>query len=261
MSHNHLYIDCPKCKSTLQYHTDAPQWIRCPSCQYVTNPTVPQQIPCVSCHTLLTFPPHSLYIRCPKCFVTSVIRDHEYRNQLISHHGPKYDCFPKFVPFTPLTITPSLNGGGGDGEDGGQEEKDLASPDIVEKDIIYSLCKQRQSNVNQLLSKYASAMNSNRMYKFFNEHETMNTESDIAKDDNEIVNHKNSDQTRRIVTGYQCFVNEHKAELSKHTSNDNDDIHVSQQLAALWKQQSAEQKKAYRVKAQQIADEHLTNCR
>ena len=80
-----MYLDCPKCKSTLQYPSHA-KLIRCPSCHYVANTTAPQHLPCISCHTLLTFPPHSSYIRCPKCFVTIQFRDHQYKNELLNHN-------------------------------------------------------------------------------------------------------------------------------------------------------------------------------
>lgn len=155
-----MYMDCPKCKSTLQYPSYA-KLIRCPSCHYIANTTAPQHLPCISCHTLLTFPPHSLYIRCPKCFVTIQFRDHQYKNELLNHNKPQMSFkLTKNIKYsTPQNIGPLIrinidndqkNNYDKDEMDYKKNQNDNHKYAPIYKDMVYSISNQQQKRLHEI---------------------------------------------------------------------------------------------------------------
>ena len=163
-----MYLDCPKCKSTLQYPCHA-KLIRCPSCHYISNTTAPQHLPCISCHTLLTFPPHSSYIRCPKCFVTIQIRDHQYKNALLSHNKPQmsinetknifYSTPQNNGPLMRIQINDNLNQSNSE-----NNQNDNNEHAIINKDMIYSISNEQQNKLQEILLQNESSYLLNNHY-------------------------------------------------------------------------------------------------
>eukprot|EP01084_Bolivina_argentea_P153338 267381_1 len=281
MSQTNMYSDCPKCKSTLQYPCGA-KLVRCPSCHWITNTTAPQQLPCIECHTLLAFPPHSLYIRCPKCFTTIHIRDHQYKNELLSNKDTTnimYKSYPNLAPF--LRIDPHSIDNTNDNNDNTDNKNDdndndndnankSKENDIIHHDIITSITYEHDQQLNEIITQHPS-IKGNMKYKWFDS-ELLNKEDDnsddndndeelltlpqLNRDNDSMDNNIGRKNEKRILTAFQCYCNEERSDIIKKNRSMSE-IEISKQLAINWKKLNVDERQQYVEQAQSIVDELL----